>query len=396
MLSESDQIFQRVRGYSRLYLAMSFHEKKHDTYPGIIPVEFHNAMAVRHPSGNGRWMRYPSYAAGARAWVKLLITPDGPYAKTVTLRDLINVYAPSFENDVERYLEVICDQMNSFPVHVRASRANGPSDAAKRGKRDPKEWDAATYHRVSLPHVGWGQRVLDRLPLRGDETVLDAGCGSGKLTAELLARLPRGRVIAVDGSANMLAAAADHLRPRFGDRVTFLHADLRELTLAEPVDAIFSTATFHWISDHSALFRRLHAALAPGGYLVAQCGGGPNLAQLRAAVATLMTHPRFSPIVPTWREPWEFADDATTAARLTAARFVEVVTTLDAAPTTLPDADTYRDFLASVVLHPHLAVLPDDAARTAFLTILTERATTANPPYFLDYWRLNLHARRPA
>src|SRR5829696_8801002 len=108
-----------------------------------------------------------------------------------------------------------------------------------------KEWDATTYHRVSNPQFGWGQRVLDRVPLRGDETVVDAGCGSGRLTAELLKRLPRGRVIAVDRSQNMLRAAGEYLRPLFGERVRFVRAGLQSLRLEESVDGIFSTATFH-------------------------------------------------------------------------------------------------------------------------------------------------------
>ena len=270
-----------------------------------------------------------------------------------------------------------------------------PVSGTRPNADDPKEWDATTYHRVSVPHLGWGQRVLERLPLRGDETVLDAGCGSGKLTAELLERLPRGRVIAVDFSANMLREAAAQLLPRFGDRVSFVQADLRQLTLPEPVDAVFSTAAFHWILDHPALFRRLYALLVPGGRLVAQCGGGPNIAELRRRVAALMSESRFAPTVPDWREPWEFADAATTAARLRDAGFDEIATGLEAAPATMPDAETYAEYLRAVVLHPHLAVLRDDGARDAMIARLVEQAAADNPPFVLDYWRLNLAARRP-
>ena len=120
------------------------------------------------------------------------------------------------------------------------------------------EWEAGTYHRVSTPQVNWGRTVLARLPLTGTETVVDAGCGTGRLTAELLERVPNGHVIAVDRSANMLAEAEAHLAPRFGDRVSFHLADVQDLSLPEPVDAIFSTATFHWVPDHPRLFRALY------------------------------------------------------------------------------------------------------------------------------------------
>ncbi len=256
------------------------------------------------------------------------------------------------------------------------------------------EWDATTYHRVATPHLGWGQRVLARLPLRGDETVVDAGCGTGRLTAELLEKLPEGRVIAIDASTNMLRQAAAGLVPRFGDRVRFVRADLQTLALPEPVDAIFSTAAFHWVPDHPRLFRHLHAALVPGGRLVAQCGGGPNLAHLLERVAALMAAPASAPAFAGWAGPWEFADAATTAARLRAAGFVDVATDLEPAPTTFPDAATYGDFLSAVVLRSHLARLPDEAARAAFVGALTEQAARDDPPFGLDYWRLNLEGRR--
>ena len=125
----------------------------------------------------------------------------------------------------------------------------------------PREWDAATYDRTSLPQETWGREVVERLDLRGDERVLDAGCGTGRVTAFLVERLPRGEVVAVDGSEAMVAET----RRRLGDRVEAFASDLLELELDRPVDAVLSTATFHWIADHDALFARLHGVLKPGG-----------------------------------------------------------------------------------------------------------------------------------
>ena len=260
------------------------------------------------------------------------------------------------------------------------------------------DWDAATYHRISEPQVAWGRRVLDRLPLRGDETVLDAGCGTGRLTAQLLERLPTGRVIAMDRSPAMLDAARELLAPRFGDRVGFVRADLQELEdrpLDGPVDAIFSTATFHWVLDHPRLFRGLHRALRPGGWLVAQCGGGPNIELVRDRAAALMASPEYAPYFAGWTGPWEFADDATTAERLRAAGFVEVETGLEATPIVQPGPAEYGAYLTSVIFGAPLARLPDEPTRARFVATLTEQAAGDDPPYLLDYWRLNLRARRP-
>lgn len=260
------------------------------------------------------------------------------------------------------------------------------------------EWDASSYHRVSNPHVVWGGKVLDRLSLRGDETVLDAGCGTGRLTADLLERLPDGRVIALDASANMLAVAERELGPRFGDRVRYVHADLQALdpaTLGEPVDAVFSTATFHWVPDHDRLVAGLFSVLEPGGWLVAQCGGGPNLARLRARAEALLHTEPFSAHIGGWTGPWTFATDVETAARLEAAGFVDVRTDLEEQPTRMADAATYREFLGTVVFGEHLGRLPDDDLRATFLDTLTAQAEADDPPFELDYWRLNLRGRRP-
>jgi trans-aconitate 2-methyltransferase len=263
-------------------------------------------------------------------------------------------------------------------------------------KDSSHEWDATSYHQVSQPQFLWGQRVLDRLSLRGDETVLDAGCGTGRLTAKLLERLPHGRVIAVDRSENMLEVARAFLLPQFGDRVQFLRADLESLPLHEAVDSIFSTATFHWIRDHRSLFQRLFHVLKPGGVLVAQCGGGPNLARLLQRTALLMEAPPYAPCFLGWSDPWVFADDLTTAARLRDTGFTEIETSLEPAPTAFATTQEFRAFLTTVFCAQHLERIPNEAWRLQFTARLTEQAEKDTPPLVLDYWRLNLRGTRPA
>lgn len=258
------------------------------------------------------------------------------------------------------------------------------------------EWNAAVYHQVSNPHVTWGRTVLSGLELRGNETAVDAGCGSGRLTAELLELLPDGHVIAIDRSANMVAEARENLAA-FGDRVSVVQGDVGDLSLeivGAPVDLVFSTATFHWIGDHPKLFRGLYSILKPGGLLSAQCGGGPNLEFLLARAKGLMTSPELSQYFGDWTGPWEFADDITTANRLQDAGFTEITTLLYEAPTPMADATAYRSFLANVIMGEHLAKLPQEK-RDGFLDALTEGAATDDPPFVFDYWRLNMRATRP-
>ena len=259
----------------------------------------------------------------------------------------------------------------------------------------PREWNATAYHRVAGPQTEWGRRVLSRLTVRGDERAIDAGCGTGRLTGELMESLPNGRLIAIDRSWNMLITARANLRPAFGSRIAYAQVELPRLPFHEWADLVFSTATFHWVPDHAALFRAIFASLRSGGRLFAQCGGGPNLAAAHRLAEEVMHAEPFAPYFADWTGIWEFATPEITAARLADAGFVDVQTSLEAAPTTLADEGSYREFVTTVIYNPHLARLPEGRLRQQFIDAITARAAEGDPPFTLDYWRLNLEAHRP-
>lgn len=258
----------------------------------------------------------------------------------------------------------------------------------------PKEWDAAAYQRLSEPQFAWGLRVLARVPLRGDEAALDVGCGSGRLTAELAARLPRGRVTALDQSANMVAEAEKNLAPALGARASFRCLDVLALDDREAYDVVFSTATFHWILDHDALFRVLHRALRPGGRLAAQCGGAGNLARIHQVALDLTRAEPYAPHFAGWPGHWLFAGPEETAARLRAAGFADVETSLTEAPTPFASREIFSAFVERIVLRGFLARLPDEAQRARFLDEVVTAMGAADPPYTLDYRRLDISATR--
>jgi trans-aconitate methyltransferase len=231
--------------------------------------------------------------------------------------------------------------------------------------------------------------------LAGDETVLDVGCGTGRLTALLLDRLPSGRAIGLDLSTSMLTTARRELPAGSSGRVAFVQADASALPMAGAADAIFSTATFHWVLDHPRLFRSLWRALRPGGRLVAQCGGGPNLKRHHRRADALMRAPAYASHFASWVEPWEFADAATTRARLADAGFTDIMARVTAAPVVQPDRAAFTEFVTHVIFRPHLARLPDDHVKAAFVDALASQAAADPIPFELDYWRLDVDATRP-
>lgn len=244
----------------------------------------------------------------------------------------------------------------------------------------PRDWDARTYDLVADPQTRWGVTVLDRLPLAGNERVMDAGCGSGRVTERLAERLPDGRVVAVDGSPSMLEAARDRLA-RFGDRIEYVVADLGQpLPIEGKVDAVFSTATFHWVLDHDALFAHLAAVTRPGGWLVAQCGGAGNIASVMSVLARIGDG---------WLGSKRFETPLATTRRLDAAGYVDIDCWLSDEPTRFEPGEPFETFLRTVVLGDHVARLPPDE-RDDFVRAVAE--ALGEP--VIDYVRLNITARR--
>lgn len=248
------------------------------------------------------------------------------------------------------------------------------------------DWDARAYDRLAAPQEAWAREVLARLPLQGDETVLDAGCGSGRVTRLLLERLPRGQVIGVDGSESMVTEARKGLA-EFGERLTLLHSDLLALELDEPVDAAFSNAVFHWIFDHDALFRRLHATLKPGGRLAAQCGGEGNVANWVAAVNRACAREPFAEYLDDGREPWHYASVEETERLLAGAGFENVRCWLEER---VVEPEDPRHYVATVGLAAHHDRLPEEL-REPFTDAVDEELPR---PLVLRYVRLNIEASR--
>ncbi len=257
------------------------------------------------------------------------------------------------------------------------------------------DWDGKAYDKLAAPQETWARQVLARLPLKGDETVLDAGCGSGRVTRLLLERLPEGRVVGVDGSPSMIETAAEAFAG--DDRVTLITSDLLDLAPGllhehaglDAVDAVFSNATFHWIRDHDRLFAGVFSVLRPGAPIVAQCGGEGNVAEWTAAVEAASSEDPFAEHIGGFR-PWNFYGPEQTEARLRRAGFVEVECGLVEADPVYPDDK--RGYVTVVGLAAHRDRLPEDLYEP-FADSVIERLAD---PFVLRYVRLNIDARRPA
>jgi trans-aconitate 2-methyltransferase len=240
-------------------------------------------------------------------------------------------------------------------------------------------WDAETYDRTSKPQQRWANEVLSRLiGVDRDATVLDVGCGTGRVTEHLARLVPGGRVLAIDASEDMVALASE----RLGERAEVSRCDVLELDLEAEVDVVFSTATLHWVTDHDALWPVLARALKPGGRLEAQCGGEGNIEQVRAvideaAAAAGASLDGFS--------PWTFASPEDTERRLEGAGFAEIKCWLADEPAFPEEMEA---FVRTSILGAHLEHLPEEQ-HDPFVAAVMERVRLP-----LDYVRLNVSAVR--
>ena len=127
------------------------------------------------------------------------------------------------------------------------------------------EWDAAEYSRLSGLQQAMAEEVLALLDLEGSERVLDVGCGDGKITAEIATRLPRGMVLGVDPSRDMIAFASSHFGPAARPNLRFEVADARFLPFRSEFNLVVSFNALHWVPEQDAALSSIHSALIAGG-----------------------------------------------------------------------------------------------------------------------------------
>jgi trans-aconitate 2-methyltransferase len=256
-------------------------------------------------------------------------------------------------------------------------------------------WDAAVYEEIGKPMRRWAQALIADLELRGDETVLDAGCGSGSVTFDLLEKLPKGKIYALDSSPQMIAKLSEQIAERGVTNVHPAQADLTDFELPEDVDVVFSNAVFHWIPDDDGLFGSLARATKPGGRLRAQCGGdGNNVRLFTAAHDVAQRAPYGEYLGGQDLEPrvYRTADEAQAA--LERNGWTDVRASLFDSPVEFEDTEAAVLYLRTIMLQPQVSRLPEELSDAYLRDVVAEVVARHGEPFVADYRRLDLWARR--
>ena len=263
-------------------------------------------------------------------------------------------------------------------------------------------WDAQTYDEVSrLVQYRWGQQVLEWRKWNGNETVMDAGCGSGLLTKLLARKVPRGKVYAVDIDSNMIKQAKRNLNDL--KNIELVQDDFADVKLPTKLDVIFSNAALHWVHDHRRVFQHFWKMLSCDGtrrrQLLIQCGRYGNLQRILALLRRVMRLNEFKVYFSNMNQPWYFAKPYDTTKLLREIGYVNTKVQLHDDLVIMTNREIYSRFVKTVIMKPFLEHLPDDKIRNRYLKLflheVEKRSNSSKKSqtlWSLDYVRLNIIA----
>ncbi len=239
-------------------------------------------------------------------------------------------------------------------------------------------WNAADYAANSVVQQTWARELIARLKLRGDELILDVGCGDGKVTAEIARAVSRGGVSGVDASAEMIAFAQKAFPAQKHPNLEFHVMDARKLKSTRRFDIVFSNAALHWVDDHEAILRGIASVLKPGGRLVISCGGKGNAHDAFVALRPEMRMKRWRQFFRRMPKPYFFYSPADYEKWLPRSGFKALNVRLRPKDATYAGAEGFTAWLRTTWL-PYVQRVPENV-REEFIAAVANRYVTRHPP----------------
>jgi len=239
-------------------------------------------------------------------------------------------------------------------------------------------WNAADYAANSAVQQTWARELIARLNLRGDERVLDVGCGDGKVTAEIARTLPCGSATGVDASPQMIRFARAAFPPGKFPNLQFRVMDARHIRLQQRFDLVFSNAALHWVDDHPAFLRRAAACLCSGGRLVVSCGGKGNAQDVFVALRPEMRLKRWRQFFRRLPKPYFFYSPADYEKWLPQFGFKTIDVRLAPKDAVYAGLDKFVAWLRTTWL-PYVQRVPEEL-REEFIAAVATRYLARHPP----------------
>ncbi|MEG8948003.1 methyltransferase domain-containing protein [Rosettibacter firmus] len=169
-------------------------------------------------------------------------------------------------------------------------------------------WNPEEYHISSSEQFKWAKELIAKLSIKGNEKILDVGCGDGKVTAEISKLLPEGFIVGVDNSLSMIKFAKENFPEEKFPNLIFICADARNLSFEYEFDIIFSNATLHWIKDHLPVLQGFKNILKNSGRILLQMGGKGNAQDLINVLDEIIKEEKWKSYFENFTFPYGFFD----------------------------------------------------------------------------------------
>jgi trans-aconitate 2-methyltransferase len=257
-------------------------------------------------------------------------------------------------------------------------------------ERPDSDFDGEKYMAASHHQKEWGVKLIEELHLRGDERVIDLGCGDGVLTHLIAQRVDHGSVLGVDSSPSMIATAKKLER----NNLKFVLMDIQDLNFRDEFDVFFSNSALHWVRDHDRLLDNVLNGLRDGGRVRFNFAGDGNCSNFFTVVREVMALPRFHPYFEAAPWPWFMPAPAEYEALVLRKGFTTYHTWTE-------NADRYftKDELVRWIDQPSLVPLvalvkgeEKSAMRDLVVEKMIERTKTSDGRYFETFRRQHMYA----
>lgn len=254
-------------------------------------------------------------------------------------------------------------------------------------------FDGKKYEKFSQLQRGLGDKLISDLKLRGNEKILDLGCGNGLTTKELAEHVPQGKVVGVDFSSSMLESAETHK----AENMEFMLLDINEISFENEFDVVFSNATLHWVLDHEKLLDNIYSALKPCGFMRIQFAAGGNCPSFTKVLKKTVKLPEFEKYFKNFIWPWYMPKIKDYEKLISKTKFKNRRVWSEKIKHYFPDKKALTGWIDQPGIIPFIAVLPEnmkDSFRNQVIEKMAEKTKQKNSTYLEIFSRINVYAEK--
>lgn len=253
------------------------------------------------------------------------------------------------------------------------------------------EFNGEKYKKASKHQKEWGSRLISGLHLKGDESILDLGCGDGALTEQLSLLVLDGSAAGIDASEGMIRTANKHVR----DNLKFIQMNMTDMDFKNQFDVIFSNAALHWVKDHTLLLKRAFTALKPGGMILWNFAGEGNCSDFFDILQVIIKSEPYKQYFEFFEWPWYMPSRSEYEELIKLSGFTSASITEENADRYFSNADEMIQWIDQPSLVPFIQYIPEEMKnifRNEVIEASLQRTLQSDGTCFQPFRRLKVRA----